>query len=99
CSVVPTIGVIGGFAAAPVAQLAEHPTLNRQVVGSIPTGCILCGAQGDFSARDWGGCWGGIGVAIGTGELSVGTWVRRVGFGSCCRWRGVVRWRPASGGW
>lgn len=30
----------GYWKVAPVAQLAEHSTLNRQVVGSIPTGCM-----------------------------------------------------------
>jgi hypothetical protein len=30
---------------APLAQLAEHVTLNHQVEGSIPSGCIRQGSS------------------------------------------------------
>ena len=34
--------IVAGSAHSPVAQLAEHPTVNRRVTGSSPVGGATC---------------------------------------------------------
>ena len=75
-----------GTKKAPIAQLAEQQTLNLQVVGSTPTGCMCRPHRRCRCGRCLGGvglrlAWPGASITILFGTMVPAGWCRRALWG------------------